>query len=117
MKGGDIMIQPEYDLLKKIAADPTYTDDDFSRDECLYLKNCESEHWVHCLDKTSFTWVITSRGEAAMKCFEYEQQQQAEREAYAKRKDRRDLILQVLAVLFGALSVLVSVILFFIGNL
>lgn len=111
------MIQPEYDLLKKIAADPTYTDDDFSRDERLYLRNCESEHWVHCRDKTSFTWVITSRGEAAMKCFEYEQQQQAEREAYAKRKDRRDLILQVLAVLFGALSVLVSVILFFIDNL
>ena len=111
------MIQPEYDLLRKIAADPTYTDDDFSSDESLFLRNCESESWVYCREKTSFTWVITSRGKAAMKRFEYEQQQRAEREAYAKRKDRRDLILQVLAVLFGALSVLVSVILFFIGNL
>ena len=110
------MIQPEYDLLKKIAESPTYTDDDFSRDERLYLKNCESEHWVHCRDKTNFTWVITSRGEAAMKRFEYEQQQQAEREACEKRKDRRDLILQVLAVFFSALGVLVSVILSLVGN-
>lgn len=110
------MIHPEYDLLRKIAADPTYTDDDFSSDEYLYLRNCKSEHWVHCRDKTSFTWVITSRGEAAMKRFEYEQQQRAEREAYAKRKDRRDLILQVLAVVFSALGVLAPIILSLVGN-
>lgn len=113
---GDTMIQPEYDLLKKIAESPTYTDDDFTRDEYLYLKNCESENWAHCRDKSSFTWAITSRGEAAMKRFEYEQQQQAERDAYAKRKDRRDLVLQVLAVLFGALGVIFSVAFALVGH-
>ena len=63
------MIQPEYDLLQKIKTNPIYTDDDFSSNERLYLKNCELDHWVHCRDQTSFTWAITSRGEAAMKRF------------------------------------------------
>lgn len=115
-KGDDLVIQPEYDLLQKIKTNPIYTDDDFSSDERLYLKNCELDHWVHCRDQTSFTWAITSRGEAAMKRFEYEQQQQAEANARAKRKDKRDFCLQLLAVFFAALSVFVSLILFFIGK-
>lgn len=111
-----MLTKPEYDLLQKIKSNPIYTDDDFSDEERLFLVNCASEHWVHCRDKTSFTWAVTSRGEAAMKRFEYEQQQQAEADARAKRKEKRDFCLQFLAVFFSALSVLVSLILFFISE-
>lgn len=108
MKGGDVMIQPEYDLLKKIQEKSRITDDELSSDDELFLQNCHSEHWVFYNDNRFF-WEVSSRGKAAMKRFEYEQQQRAEHEAYAKRKDRRDLILQVLAVVFSALSVILSV--------
>ena len=103
------MIQPEYDLLKKIQTKSRITDDELSAEDELFLQNCRSEHWVLYNDNRFF-WEVSSRGEAAMKRFEYEQQQQTEREAYAKRKDRRDFWLQLLAVLFGALGVILSVV-------
>ena len=110
------MIQPEYDLLKKVQTKLRITDDELSAEDELFLQNCRSEHWVFYNDNRFF-WEVSSRGKAAMKRFEYEQQQRAEAEARAKRKNRRDFWLQLLAVLFGALGVLVSVILFFVDNL
>ncbi len=81
------MIQPEYDLLKKIAATPKCSDDDLTAEEHLYLKNCCSSNWVHYLE-SRFFWVVTDRGNAAMLQFEYQRARDAEREAKEKRQQK-----------------------------
>lgn len=88
------MIQPEYDLLIKIASTPRCSDDDLTREEHLYLKNCCSSHWVQYLENRFF-WVVTDLGNAAMLQFEYQCARDAEREAKEKRQQMLNNLLLV----------------------